>query len=70
MEYSVVSKSCKRCGGDLFLEQDAFNSYYACIQCSAIDENYTKLLRIRLHNHWRDVEEKEKGKHALFPAVR
>ena len=48
MGYNVLSKSCKRCGGDLFLEWDAHEASYACIQCSAVEENYTKLLRANL----------------------
>ncbi|GEM_PF-1892327 len=48
MGYNVLSKSCKRCGGDLFLEWGASDLHYECIQCSATDERYTQLIRTKL----------------------
>ncbi len=32
----VKLKGCKRCGGDLFLDQDFEGHYIVCLQCSAI----------------------------------
>ncbi len=31
----VKEKGCKRCGGDLFLEKDAYGPYISCLQCGA-----------------------------------
>ena len=28
-------KACKKCGGDLSLEQDKYGKYFECIQCGA-----------------------------------
>jgi len=28
-----LMKQCPRCGGDLYLEQDIFSKYLACLQC-------------------------------------
>jgi hypothetical protein len=35
MIYSVRTKACKRCGGDLSLEYDEYGVYVECIQCGA-----------------------------------
>ena len=32
----VRTKACKRCGGDLSLEQDKYGTYVECIQCGAV----------------------------------
>ena len=48
MGYNTLTKSCKRCGGDLFLEWGAGDMHYECIQCSATDEHYTQLIRTKL----------------------
>ncbi len=41
----VWLKSCRRCGGDLYMETDQFGSYVSCFQCGAAvansDENAT-----------------------------
>ena len=29
-------KACKKCGGDLSLEQDEYGRYFECIQCGAV----------------------------------
>ena len=70
MGYNVLSKSCKRCGVDLFLEQDDRDSYYACIQCSAIDKDYTKLMRAKPHITGVMLEEKEKGETRSLTRIR
>ena len=36
MFYRIRTKACKRCGGDLSLEQDKYGTYVECIQCGAI----------------------------------
>jgi hypothetical protein len=35
MIYSIRTKACKRCGGDLSLERDEYGVYIECIQCGA-----------------------------------
>ena len=41
----VWLKSCRRCGGDLYMETDQFGAYVSCFQCGAAvangDENAT-----------------------------
>jgi DNA-directed RNA polymerase subunit RPC12/RpoP len=32
----IKLKGCKRCGGDLILDQDYAGSYVSCLQCSAV----------------------------------
>ena len=32
----ILTKACKRCGGDLSLERDKYGTYFECIQCGAI----------------------------------
>ncbi|MCI0440214.1 MAG: hypothetical protein L0177_13955 [Chloroflexi bacterium] len=29
-------KGCKRCGGDLYMENDGYGAYIGCFQCGAI----------------------------------
>jgi len=29
-------KACRKCGGDLSLEQDRYGAYLQCIQCGAV----------------------------------
>ena len=70
MGYNVLSKSCKRCGGDLFLEQGDRDLYYACIQCGAIDKDYSKLLRTKLPITGVMLEEKEKGETRSLTRIR
>lgn len=31
----VLAKACKRCGGDLSIENDIYGLYIECIQCGA-----------------------------------
>ena len=31
----VWFKSCKRCGGDLYLGKDLYGSFVSCLQCGA-----------------------------------
>lgn len=39
------TKSCTRCGGDLYLEHDIYGTYRICLQCGAIrDEEETRSL--------------------------
>ena len=32
----VWLKSCRRCGGDLYMEKDQFGSHVSCFQCGAV----------------------------------
>ncbi len=35
--FSIVwTKGCRRCGGDLSLEDDRYGAYIACLQCGAV----------------------------------
>ena len=36
----VWLKSCRRCGGDLYMETDQFGSYVSCFQCGAAVANF------------------------------
>ncbi|MDD5127799.1 MAG: hypothetical protein PHR43_06895 [Dehalococcoidales bacterium] len=37
-------KACRKCGGDLSLEQDRYGTYFQCIQCGAVwNETDTRL---------------------------
>ncbi len=39
-------KACRKCGGDLSLEQDRYGAYFQCIQCGAVwNEGDTRLPR-------------------------
>jgi hypothetical protein len=42
----IRAKACKRCGGDVSLECDAYGVYAECIQCGATW--YRKSPRLRL----------------------
>ena len=35
MSGMIRPKGCRRCGGDLCLEQDRYGAYMSCIQCGA-----------------------------------
>lgn len=48
MPYKVLGKGCKKCKGDLYLEQDEDGYYMVCIQCSAVDAEMTRLLQKHL----------------------
>lgn len=37
----IKTKGCQRCGGDLFLEQDEYGIYIACIQCGGVHTEYS-----------------------------
>ncbi len=37
----IKTKGCQRCGGDLFLEQDEYGFYAACIQCGGVHTEYS-----------------------------
>ncbi len=36
----VWFKSCKRCGGDLYLDRDFYGTYVACMQCGAVRADF------------------------------
>ena len=38
MRRNISIKGCKRCGGDIFLENDQYGTYAICLQCGAVDE--------------------------------
>ena len=40
-------KRCRRCGGDLFLEQDAYGTYVSCLQCGAVAGELVEPVRAR-----------------------
>ena len=48
MFYKILTKGCKRCGGDLFLEREDDGLYLACIQCGAVENELTRLLQMRI----------------------
>ena len=48
MAYKVIGKGCKKCRGDLYVEQDEDGCCMVCIQCSAIDVEMTRLLQKHL----------------------
>ena len=35
MRCRIMTRACKRCGGDLSLERDQYGTYVECIQCGA-----------------------------------
>ena len=36
----IRSHKCQRCGGNLFLEHDAYGLYVACMQCGGVYAEY------------------------------
>ncbi|MBI4294921.1 MAG: hypothetical protein HY669_01995 [Chloroflexi bacterium] len=36
-------KGCKRCGGDLYLEQDVYGTSVVCLQCGAVKNEVVML---------------------------
>ena len=51
MLYKVLTRSCTRCGGDLFLEREDDGLYFTCIQCGAVENKLTRLLQIGISSH-------------------
>ena len=43
----IWSKGCKKCRGDLLLERGEDDLYVACLQCSTVDRELTKLVQMR-----------------------
>jgi len=42
-------KQCPKCGGDLYVEEDYYGKYIACLQCGMIkDLNITKKELIKI----------------------
>ncbi len=55
-------KACKKCGGDLFLENDTYGTYYVCIQCGATCSNTSHADKLKVH--------KAESKQAVIASVR
>jgi hypothetical protein len=62
-----MGKGCKKCHGDLYVEQDEDGYYMACIQCSAIDVEMTRLLQKHLST--RRAADSEKARQRSLSGV-
>jgi hypothetical protein len=45
--HRVLTKACKKCGGDLAMENDNYGTYLECIQCGATWNEHDPIRRNR-----------------------
>ena len=64
----IWSKGCKRCRGDLSLERDEDGFYVACIQCSAVDIELTKVAQLRTATPAKSKSEERKQRELIAVA--